>query len=187
MSGVCEYAREAETARVVDEARDFESFGAVGFDAAAVVAAINFQKQVECDARAARCLVESARDFRVVRDEREALAALRQLKRFFKLARLDWHCVCDVLEALCGEGARLRERRDGDAAAVPFGLHARDLDALVRLDVRAQGSAELSDTLAHTLGVTPDARDVEQERRRLDGLQVHDEELPVTITLAVQL
>src|SRR5437588_6301693 len=187
MSGVCEYAREAETARVVDEARDLEGFGAVGFDAAAVVAAVNFQKQVECDARAARCLVESAWDFRVVRDECEALAALRQLNRLFKLARLDWNGVGDVAEAVRGEGARLCERRDGDAAAVPFGLYARDLDALVRLDVWAKTHTELPDALAHTLGVAPDAPDVEQERRGFDRLQIHDEELPVTITLSVQL
>src|SRR2546421_2271111 len=187
MSGVSEYACEAQVRRVVNEARDFEGFGAVSLDAAAVVAAVNFQKQVEHDTCAPRRLVEPAGGLRVVRDEREALAALRQLKRFFKLARLDGHSVGDVAEAVRCEGARLRERRDGDAAAVPFGLYARDLDALVRLDVRAQGSAELSDTLAHTLGVTPGARDVEQERRRFDRPQVHDGELPVTITLSVQL
>src|SRR5207253_138245 len=75
----------------------------------------------------------------------------------------------DVAEAACGEGARLGERRDGDAAGVAFGLYARDLGALVRLDVRAQVRAEALNARRHARGVAAHALDVEDERRRLNG------------------
>ena len=53
-----EDAREAEVWGVGDAARNLERLGRVGLDAAAVIAAIDFQKEVERDARAPRGLVE---------------------------------------------------------------------------------------------------------------------------------
>ncbi len=158
---------------VRDAARNLQRLGRVRLDAAAVVAAVHLHEEIERDAGSSRRVVEQARNLHVVGEEVKPFATPRQLDRLFELARLDGHGVGDVREAVRGEGARLGERRDGDAARVPGGLDARDLDALVRLDVRAQRGAELLDARADALGVAPDARGVEDEGRRLECVQVH--------------
>ena len=166
---------EAQVRRVGDEAGNLHGLARVRLDAAAVVAAIDLQEEVERQPRASRRVVEQRRDAHVVRDEREAFAELRQLDRLVELPRLDGNRVGDVFEAVRREGARLGERGDGNAARARLGLDARHLDTLMRLDVRAQGSPEPSDARRHPLRVPPHAPHVQDERRRLDVVQVHNQ------------
>src|SRR5205085_4743438 len=111
--------------------------------------------------RAARSLAEHRRDGGVVRYQIEAFANLREFDCFRELTGLDWHRVGDVSEAVRGEGSRFGERRDGYSRGAARCLYARHLDALVRLDVRAQGSAEAAHALRHPLGVALQAFDIE--------------------------
>jgi len=56
---------------------------------------------------------------------------------------------------------------------MPFRLYPCDLDALVRLDVRAKSYVVALGDLAHPLGVAANAREVEQERWCFDFFDSH--------------
>jgi hypothetical protein len=120
--GVREDAGEAQIACVADATRDIQCLWRVRLDAAAVIAAIYFEKKGQSDTRATRRFIEWRGNVSIVRDEREPLAPLCELNRLPELAGLDWHGVGDIREAAFGEPARLGERGDRQRAGKTFCL-----------------------------------------------------------------
>ena len=164
MARVGEDAGKAKARRIKYETGNRSRLGELRLDAAAVVAAINFEEHVEGHAAAPRRFAERAGNRSVVRDERETLARARHFDGGSELAGLDGDGVGDVVEALRGKVAGFGECRDGDAAPLARGLEPRHFDALVSLDVRAQVRAHALHALRHASSVTPHASDIKHQR-----------------------
>src|SRR5947209_12979355 len=153
MARVREDSGEAKVFCIINQTRNLARLLCVRLDAAAMVAAIDFEEEIEFDAGATCGFVELRREINVVGDEREAINASRKFNGGVELTRLDGNGVGDIAEAMRGEETRLRQSRDCERAVEALCLKARDLGALVRLDVCAQAHAGLPGKFAHARSV----------------------------------
>jgi hypothetical protein len=151
---------------ILDATRNLEGFLHVRFDAATVIAAIHFQKKIETDVCRACRRVEWREGFEIVGQQGEPFALACEFDGGGKLSLFNRHGISQIAETARGEPTGLGQCGDGERGGVCRRLQPRDLDALMRLDVRAQTRAHTLHTLRHALCVSAHARHVEHERGR---------------------
>lgn len=145
--------------------RQLEQQGIAGTHPRAMAVAVDLDQRRDAEVRGARVCREEARRRQAVDHHLAIDTASEERRDVIQLVRRETDGVENVGEARRDEKVGLAERRNGDRAgagqrAVP-GDQARDLQTLVRLDVRPEADAQSLDVGAHAAHVRFQDRPVE--------------------------
>ena len=148
-----------------------ETAGIAGLNARAVAIAVDLDQHRKPVAGGARRGGDGLRAVEVVEEDRQIGAAAAQIEHMIELVGRDADGVQDVLEAVADEILGFLEGRYRDRPRAALGHDAGHLDALGRLEVRAQMHAEARQTAAQTHDIGLHAVSVEQEAGCLQAVE----------------
>ena len=111
----------------------------------------------------------------IVGEQVEFHTTFQDLDRVSKFASFDRHGIGDVCKTMLGKRTRLFERRYCDRAVMTLGLYSRDLDTLVRLNMRPQADVVSMRCVTHSRGILADALDIKQKARSTKAIHRNED------------
>ena len=123
MAGVREDACEIKIRGIGEQPRNFHRCGRVRFNADAMRAAVDFEEDIESNARLPGGLVQPTNSFRVVRQKVQLYAAFGNFNRLPELSGFYRDGVGDIPESVFPKRFRLGQRGNRDRSVMTFGLN----------------------------------------------------------------